>query len=118
MRLIWRGHAATIREADMKITPEELDTLAKLAKLELSGDERKALQKDLSAILDFVEQLNELDTRDVPPTSQVTGLQNVVRSDEVNYDFAKEDMLATMPETDDAGHLRVHAVFKDGSPSN
>jgi len=102
----------------MEITPAQIDTLAKLAKLQLSSEERLSLQKDLRAILGFVDQLNELDTTDVPPTSQVTGLQNVVRPDEVNYDFDPKEMQATMPSVDEEGNLRVPEVFTGDSPSH
>ncbi|MFH1426224.1 MAG: Asp-tRNA(Asn)/Glu-tRNA(Gln) amidotransferase subunit GatC [Candidatus Kerfeldbacteria bacterium] len=102
----------------MKIDNKMLDHLSMLAKIELTSEDKKTLKKDLSEILDFVEQLNELKTDGVLQTSQVTGLENVLRSDEANYDYAREDMLPTMPDVDDEGQLRVHAVFTDDSPSH
>lgn len=98
-----------------KITIEKL---AALAKLELTEKEKESLQTELGSIFAFVDQLNEVNTADVPPTRQVTGIHNIARADEPGYDFEKEDMLVTMPETDEAGYLKVHAVFTDDSPSH
>lgn len=102
----------------MKIDDIQLQHLSVLAKIELEGGEQEALKKDLSEILDFVEQVNEGRTGDIPQTSQVTGLTNVMREDEANFDYEDEDMHPTMPDIDGAGYLRVHAVFTDDSPSH
>ena len=95
----------------MKIDRAITDHLARLAALELTDEEHQRLPKELEAILGFVEQLNAVNTDGVPETSQVTGLQNVTREDAATHDAPRNEMLATMPEVDDAGHLRVRAVF-------
>lgn len=102
----------------MQFTDEQIEHLAGLCKIELKEAEKQSLQKDLNAIIGFVEQLNQLHTEGVPETSQITGLENVLRADEDNYTFEKSDMLATMPDVDQDGYLRVHAVFTEDSPSN
>lgn len=103
----------------MELSKEQIEHIAKLAKIALKGDEIESLSKDMNDIIQFVEQLNELNTEGVPETSQVTGLENVLRSDEDTYTFEKSDMIATMPEVSEEGYLRVHAVFnEDESPSN
>ena len=56
----------------MKITEQDVTYVADLANLELTGQERASLAKDLSSILEFVDRLNELDTSDVPPMAQVS----------------------------------------------
>ena len=103
----------------MALTEEQIKHIAKLAKIELKGDEIQSLSRDMNDIIEFVEQLNQLNTDGVPETSQVTGLENVLRADEDTYTFEKSDMVATMPEVSAEGYLRVHAVFnEDESPSN
>ena len=102
----------------MKLDKNTVHHLAKLAKMQLSDEETTTIQKELSDILDFVETINELDLNNVQPTSQVTGLEDVMRQDEANYNFEKSDMITTMPDTNDEGFLRVHAVFTEDSPSH
>ncbi len=97
----------------MKIDRSTTEHLARLAALELTPEEQERLPKELQTILGFVEQLKEVDTDGVPETSQVTGLQHVMRPDAVTHDAPREDMLATMPEVDAQGYLRVHAVFAE-----
>ena len=63
------------------ITKDDVIKIAKLAKLQLSEAEITKYQKDLSAILDYAEQLNELNTNNVKPLYQVTELEHVVRDD-------------------------------------
>lgn len=58
--------------------------IAKLARLGLAKEEEKKFAKDLVAILDFVEKLNEADTKNIEPTAHVTGAKNVLRMDEPN----------------------------------
>ena len=74
----------------MKLTKEEVRKIAKLCRLEFTEEELEKFQKDLSRILDFVEQLNEVDTQGVEPTYQVTGLFNVFRQDEVKESSLEE----------------------------
>lgn len=90
---------------------ELFDRLTRLSKIHVEGDERTKLEKQLGGILNFVEQLQEVNTDGVEPTSQVTGLSSVLRDDQVNADYNREEMLDTMPDTTADGHLRVHAVF-------
>ena len=97
----------------MKIDRSTAEHLARLAALELTAEEQERLPKELATILGFVEQLNEVNTDNLPETSQVTGLQQVMRPDAVTHDAPREEMLATMPEVDSHGHLRVHAVFAE-----
>lgn len=71
----------------------DVKKVSKLANLPLSKQEVDTFQKQLSSIIAFIEQLNEVDTKDVKPTSQTTGLENVTRLDlvkaETNLDQAK-----------------------------
>jgi len=85
-----------------QITRDDVLHLAQLSSLQLSEAEIDGLQTDISNILGYVGQLNELDTSSVEPTYQVTGLENVWRDDTViNYGVNREDLLARAPESAD-----------------
>lgn len=94
----------------MNLSKEEVIKIAKLSRLALSEAEIIKFQKDLSAILTFVEQLKKVDTSKVKPTSQVTGLTNVKRNDLVDYNFSRKEILASALEHVE-GHLKVKSVF-------
>lgn len=63
------------------ISKEQVEHIAKLARIELTEEEKGKLAKDLSLIVDYVEQLSRVDTKGVKPLSQVTGLESVMRED-------------------------------------
>jgi len=62
----------------------DVNHIAKLARIGLTEEEEKKFEKDLSSILDFVAKLREVDTKNVEPTAQVTGLTDAFRIDETN----------------------------------
>jgi len=94
-----------------KVTIEEVQALARLAKITLSDAQAVRMQEEISAILGFVEQLNTVDTKGLEPTYQVTGLMNVTRSDEViEYGVTPAQLLANAPATQD-GSLKVKRVL-------
>ncbi len=66
-----------------KLTSGGVKKVAKLAKLSLTAGELKKFQGQLSEVISHIEELKEVDTKDIAPTSQTTGLTNVFRSDEV-----------------------------------
>lgn len=87
----------------IQITRDDVRHLAQLSSLELSGSEVDSLQTDIGNILGYINKLSELDTEDVEPTYQVTGLQNVWRNDEIiNYEVTREELLARAPEQTDS----------------
>lgn len=96
----------------MKLTKEQVNHMAKLARLGLTDKERKKFQRELSSILDFVEKLNEAKTEKVEPTAQVTGLENVSRPDKGRAKSKREGekLLELAPETKD-GYVKVKAVL-------
>lgn len=73
------------------LTEKEVDHIAKLARIELSDAMRERMRKDLSSVLDFVAQLEAVDTAGVEPLYQVTGLQNQARPDAVREDFPRDE---------------------------
>ena len=85
-----------------QITRDDVLHLAQLSSLQLSNAEIDELQTDIGNILGYVEQLGKLDTSNVEPTYQVTGLQNVWRDDTViDYGVSRQDLLARAPESAD-----------------
>lgn len=83
-----------------QVTHQAVQHLAQLSSLQLSSSEIDHLQKDISNILQYIEQLGQLDTSQVAPTYQVTGLTNVWRDDAVTNDGVdREELLALAPET-------------------
>jgi aspartyl-tRNA(Asn)/glutamyl-tRNA(Gln) amidotransferase subunit C len=85
-----------------KISRDDVLHLAQLSNLELSEEEINNLVNDISNILGYVEQLNELDIENVEPTYQVTGLSNVWREDEIiNYGVTREELLARSKKQND-----------------
>jgi aspartyl-tRNA(Asn)/glutamyl-tRNA(Gln) amidotransferase subunit C len=87
-----------------KVTVEEVERVAELAHLELTAEETGAMLHDLNAILDYVAELNELDTAGVAPLAQVTELLDVggggLRGDVLVPSLDRRKVLAAAPETD------------------
>lgn len=84
------------------VSRDDIIKLAALSSLKLKDDEIDGLRSDIDMILSYVEQLNELDTKDVVPAYQVTGLTNVFRSDDVsNGSVSREKLLALAPNHQD-----------------
>ncbi len=84
----------------MKISRDDVQHLAQLSSLQLTDDETTALQTDIEHILEYVNQLAELDTSGVEPTYQVTGLENVWRDDTViDSGLSREDLLSLAPDS-------------------
>ncbi len=75
------------------ITQEQVKHIAKLARLGLKDEDVEKFSKQLSSIMEYVEKLNEVDVKDVEPTSQVTGLENVMREDTEERFSNREDLL-------------------------
>ena len=94
-----------------QISRDDVQHLAQLSSLALSYDEVTNLQTDLGNILGYVEQLQSLDTSGVEPTYQVTDLENVWRSDEIdNYDMIREKLLALASDSQD-NQIKVPKVL-------
>jgi aspartyl-tRNA(Asn)/glutamyl-tRNA(Gln) amidotransferase subunit C len=92
-----------------KLSLEEVEHIAELARLGLSRVEKEMFRDQLSAILDYAEMLNRLDTRGVPPTTSALPLSNVMRPDVVTPTTG--DTLANAPDAD-ASQFRVQAILE------
>jgi aspartyl-tRNA(Asn)/glutamyl-tRNA(Gln) amidotransferase subunit C len=94
-----------------KLSLAEVETIAELAKLPLTEAEKAMFQEQLSAILDYAEMLQQVDTTGIPPTTSALPLSNVMRSDEVALSLSNEDALFNAPEAED-GSFKVQAVLE------
>lgn len=95
-----------------KISLTEVEHVAKLARIELSASEKKKFQRQMATILDYVDKINEVDTENIEPTWQVTGLENVQRADKIAPFMENERLVAAAPDSQDQ-QVRVKAVFKN-----
>lgn len=81
------------------ITTDDVRHLAQLSNVQVSDEEIESLRDDLSNILDYINQLKDVDTTGVEPTYQVTGLENVTRDDDIDDGGVTSDqLLALAPE--------------------
>ena len=97
----------------MKLSREEIQHIAKLARLELTEAELEKYGSQLSDILNYVDQLKEVDVKNTVPTAQVTGLNNVMRADRIK-EWDKEEIkqaLADAPEKE-SGFIKVKRVIE------
>ena len=83
----------------MKLDLEQVRHVARLARLALSDDDAQRLQGELSAILDAVEALQQVDTTNVPPTTSVSLGAGALREDAVTGHLGSEKTLANAPQT-------------------
>ncbi len=95
-----------------KLTPSDAKHIASLANLSIRESELAKLTSDLSNILDLVNKLQKLDTKNVEPTSQVTGLTNVYRDDVVRVSLTQTEALSDARKTHN-GYFVVPAIFEE-----
>ena len=94
-----------------QLTKDDVLKLAKLARISISDDEVVAFVKEFNEILGYVEQLQSVDVAGLEPTSQVTGLTNVMRADVVkSYGYEPHDLLNNVPRTKD-GLIQVQRMI-------
>jgi aspartyl-tRNA(Asn)/glutamyl-tRNA(Gln) amidotransferase subunit C len=86
--------------SEPRITLAEVEHVARLARLDLSGEEKERMRSQLDLILGYIETLRQVDTAGVAPTSHVLPLANVMREDEVRPSYPVEAMLANAPDAD------------------
>lgn len=95
------------------LTPEQVRHIAKLARLGISSSDCEKFSKQLSDIFAYVEKLNGVDVSKVEPTSQVTGLKNVMRKDEAER-FSEHDRLLKCSELPlEKEQIRVQLVISN-----
>jgi aspartyl-tRNA(Asn)/glutamyl-tRNA(Gln) amidotransferase subunit C len=95
----------------MKITRELLDKIAHLARLELSESDAEKMMQDMTAILNWMEKLNEVNTDGVEPLTTMSHEVNALREDEVKSSLGHPDVLKNAPKKD-TEHFRVPKVLE------
>lgn len=90
----------------------DINHFAKLANLPLSEEEKKKFEKQLEETLDYVAQLEEIDTKQVEPTSHVTGLENVTHEDVAAPSLPQEEVLKNAKSKQN-GLFKVPAILED-----
>ena len=88
-----------------RISDETIEYVGILAKLDLSGEEREQAKKDMGNMLDYIDKLNELDTKGVEPMSHVFSVNNVFRRDEVVNGDDRENMLRNAPQKKEGAYM-------------
>src|SRR5687767_4484059 len=96
----------------MSLDRGAVDHVARLARLDLTDEERDRMQVELTNILGHAEKIQALDLDDVPPTSHSLPLKNVMRPDEVKDSLAPDAALANAPESED-GRFKVPRIIED-----
>ena len=91
------------------ITVKDVEHVAKLARLELTEEEKEKFAGQLGDVLKYVEQMNEVDTSDVVPMSHAIDFVNVMREDTVKYEQTKKELLKNAPNEED-GFFKVPKI--------
>ena len=91
------------------ITKDQVEHVAKLARLSLTEEEKELYTEQLSKILDYIDQLNEVNTKGVEPMTQPIPIVNVMREDVVKKEFSREDILKNAPH-EEYGFFRVPKI--------
>ena len=98
----------------MKLTKDDVLKLARLSRLSLTDEEIEQYQKELSSILDYVQQLDDVDVQGLKPTYQVTGLtsegKNATREDEVKEQGKQDQLLKNVPNKE-GSHIKVKRMI-------
>lgn len=95
------------------LTKNQVQHIAKLARLGLTEAEIEKFTKDLSRILEYVSELQQVDTKDIEPIAHITGLENAMRDDDRKGAIAQstpELLIDQAPQRED-GYWKVPAVF-------
>jgi len=94
-----------------KLTRDDVLKLAKLARIALTEEEVKEFSGELTAILQYVEQMGAVDVTGLKPTNQVSGNVNVMRDDKViSYGYEPRDLLANVPAVEN-DHIKVKRMI-------
>ncbi|MFB9757515.1 MULTISPECIES: Asp-tRNA(Asn)/Glu-tRNA(Gln) amidotransferase subunit GatC [Bacillaceae] len=94
-----------------RISVDTVKHVANLARLAITEQEAEKFSKQLDAILTFAEQLEELDTQNVKPTSHVLDIKNVMREDVAEKGLPVEEVLKNAPDHDE-NQIRVPAILE------
>ena len=96
----------------MSLTKEQVEHIANLARLELSAEEISRYRQQLSAILEFFDQLQAVNTDDIPPTSGVQPSQSKLRTDNPQPGLELDEILSNAPKAKDR-QFQIPPVFEE-----
>ena len=94
-----------------RISKDQVKHVANLARLAITEEETEMLTKQLDKIISYAEQLNELDTENVEPTTHVLNMKNVLREDKASQGLPREEVLKNAPDHQD-GQIRVPGIME------
>ncbi|MBU1178127.1 Asp-tRNA(Asn)/Glu-tRNA(Gln) amidotransferase subunit GatC [Patescibacteria group bacterium] len=94
-----------------KISQEEVEHIAQLARIELNEKDKKTFSAQLTEILEYVRKLNEVDTEKAEPTAHATQLQSIMRHDQARSANSSPDLIKAAPANQDKC-IKVKAVLK------
>lgn len=95
----------------MAISKQDVEHVAKLARIKLTENEKSKYTQELSRILAYVDELNEVDTAGIEPMAQISGLKNIGRADEITNPKDRQNLLRNAPAKD-KGFIKVKKVFE------
>jgi len=97
----------------MQLDKEQIKHIAKLARLELTEEELDKYGRQLSGVLDYIDQLKEVDTAGIEPTAQVTGLENVFREDKAEG-WLEDEIIKALEDAPakDERYIKVKRVIE------
>lgn len=96
----------------MKITENDIQTVASLSRLKICPDESAKILSQLNDILNYIENLNSIDTTNIEPTTYALPMQNVFREDKVKPSLKRELALSNAPLKED-GYFKVPRVLEE-----
>ena len=94
------------------IDTKKVEQIATLVRLGISKEEAKKFSRQFSSIIDYFNMLNEVDTTDVPPASDIANAENVLREDVVKPSMSREEFLKNAPQSE-RGYVKVPTVLGD-----
>jgi len=95
----------------MKISKKEVEHIASLARLDLSEPEKKKFARELTSIIDYIDQLKKLETKNIEPLYQTGVLPNVTARDKIKPDINQEEIKKQFGKKED-DYLKINKVFE------
>jgi aspartyl-tRNA(Asn)/glutamyl-tRNA(Gln) amidotransferase subunit C len=98
--------------SSQKISSTDLDHIAKLARINLTDQEKKTFLPQLESVLEYLDVLNQVNTDNIKPTFRVNDQKNVLREDVVKDSFSQKEALSSASKTKDAYFEVVGTIKK------
>lgn len=95
----------------MKLEKSEVEHVAALARIELTEQEKEKYSKELGAILTYVEELDKAPTSSIDSIEQISGLENIVREDNIAESLSNEEALKNAPDKEN-GFIKTKKIFE------